>query len=205
MSYTPAVGFTPVFTPPINGDFAWVNQGGASVTAADNQVYLAIPGVAGTQMRIRKKAVPAAPYTVTMAWVPMLPGADTQYLGMCLRDSGTGKLVLYKLLSASVWDTKFHVIQASKWTNETTFSADYTIPTGPVYAPLWQVGPCMWFRIQDDNTNRMLQISNDGRHFFTLHSVGRTDFITPNEIGFFGNCDNATHNNGMTVLSWKQE
>lgn len=50
-------------TKPVDGDFAWINQGGATVSTTTGGILLQGAADAGTQLRIRKKAKPATPYT----------------------------------------------------------------------------------------------------------------------------------------------
>jgi len=60
----------------------------------------------------------------------------------------------------------------------------------------------MWFfRIEDDNTNRISSFSFDGQNFLVAHSVGRTDYITADEIGIAINTA-ATAVSNATFLSW---
>jgi len=63
--------------------------------------------------------------------------------------------------------------------------------------------PCLWFRITDDGTNRICHVSGDGQHFITIHSVGRTDFLTADEV-FFGVVGTTNFANRTLLLSWKQ-
>jgi hypothetical protein len=62
----------------------------------------------------------------------------------------------------------------------------------------------LWLRLEDDGTNRKAHYSIDGQVFRLLHSVGRTDYLTADEIGFCweGNHASATFNGRL--LSWKE-
>ena len=61
-----------------------------------------------------------------------------------------------------------------------------------------------WLRITDDGTDRKVYFSSDGLHYTQLHTVGRTDFLTADEICFFANSQNATYPIGITVVSWEE-
>lgn len=183
-------------TAPVDGDFAWINQGSASVSTTNGGIYLLAPALAGGNWKIRKKAVPAAPYTLTIGFLPVMVGVSSPAAGIVLRQSSDGKLVLlyFALTSATVSQ-----IKADKWSSPTVGVANY-ITTGIV-----TVAPMVWLRVNDDNTNRKFSFSSDGVNFIQVHSVGRTDYLTPDEIGFGVSSENATYAAGMTLLSWKQE
>jgi hypothetical protein len=44
----------------------------------------------------------------------------------------------------------------------------------------------------------------DGVLWTALHTVGRTDFITPNQVGFYVNAANATWGIGMFLVHWEE-
>ena len=63
----------------------------------------------------------------------------------------------------------------------------------------------MWFQIADDNTNRICSISQDGQNFDTFHSVGRTDFLTADQIGICLRSQTTTGTLARaTLISWKE-
>jgi hypothetical protein len=61
-----------------------------------------------------------------------------------------------------------------------------------------------FIRIADNGTNRLCSYSVDGQNWFQFHSVGRTDFLTATEVGFFANDASNTYECGITLLSWKE-
>ena len=187
------------FTVPVDGDFSWVNQGGASVDTTNGGIHLIAPAGAGENVRARVKAAPATPYTITAAFLQMRPEVDFAACGLLFRQSSDGKLVT----GALIWDSTLtgsgdSAIRAVKYTNPTTFSANYTntLPVSP--------GNLVFIRIADDGVNRITSYSADGQHWTTVHSVGRTDFLTADQVGFFCNANQATWPVAMTLLSWKQ-
>ena len=94
-------------------------------------------------------------------------------------------------------------IYSSKWTNDTTFSTDYQAITN-VY-PLRN--PMTWLRIADDGSNRICSWSADGFTWQVLHTIGRTDFLTANEVGFFvdaWNVASPTYDVAMHLIHWSQ-
>jgi len=198
MSWSP---WGPIFplTEPINADFAWVNQGGASVSVTNGGVYLLGPAAgAGYNLRIRKKAAPATPYTITAAFLMSQRRVQPVGWGIGFRQSADGKLAVLLL---QVSTTPAVSIYSFKFTNATTWSATYSTIGNLVnfHAPL------SFWRIADDGVNRIISWSGDGIHFHTLHSVARADFLTADEVGFFVDAQHATHDVGMQLLSWKEE
>jgi hypothetical protein len=196
------VPFGPIFpfTAPVDGDFAWVNQGGASISTANGGIFLNAPAGAGNNMRIRKKAAPATPYTITAAIVPQLYPEAFANCGLLFRNSGAGTISALAVSFSS--STRFGVhLQSLKLSSPTLFSAAYVdlIDWGHVYK-----GGVVFIRIADDGTNRICSWSFDGINFLQAHSVGRTDFLTADEVGFYVESNNANSSSGMLLLSWKQ-
>lgn len=184
------------FTAPIDGDFAWINQGGASVSTTKGGIYLAGPATAGaTNLRIRKKAAPATPYTITMGFIPQVYPGDFTGCGLLFRNAGAATIACVRVVHVAA-NAGFN-IHTSKFTNSTTFSADYN---GPLR---WPIGNILFLQISDDGVNRISRVSNDGQNWVQVHSVGRTDFLTADEVGFFVDTNGSFEAN-MTVLHWKQ-
>lgn len=187
------------FTEPINGDFAWVNQGGASVDASRGGIYLEGPA-STSNWRIRVKAIPAAPYTVDIAFIANALSLNYQLAGMVLRESGTGKLVTFTMEYCLSATGQFEICFSDihKYSNPTTSAGAYSEVQ---YQGGWGL---VFLRIVDDNTNRKFYLSKDGEHFQLMFSVGRTDFITPDQIGFAVNETTGTNPVGMNLRSWKE-
>jgi len=178
-------------TDPTLQTFAWVNQGSATV---DNNIaksiFLYAPAVSGTSYRIQKKSLPSAPYTITACVIPQIVGLAGMSCGILLRESSSGKFVAHQVTFNS--DLHFRV---TKFTSPTVGSTDYQDFIMYQYNPIW-------LRWQDDNTNRMAFYSVDGNHFQKIATNPRTDFITPDECGFFVNSGQASFDAGMLLLSW---
>lgn len=186
---------------PIDGDFAWINQGGATVSDTNGGVLLTGPATAGDSIRIRKKSAPSAPWTLTTYIMPLTgdQGASGSTYGIGFRQSSDGKLHLWMMdqnPSGSVYSIKF--------TNETTFSATYTSATYASLNVQAQNFPFRWLRIQDNNTDRKVYWSADGFVWVEFHSIGRTDFLTADEILFFVNSADASIATSIRLLSWLQ-
>lgn len=190
-----AHGPTWQLTEPVDGDFSWVNQGGATVSTANSGVFLNAPATSPDNLRMRVKAAPATPYTVTIAFMPLIFPANYGSAGFVWRESSSGKLAIFHIVYSSGY-----LVASSKFNSPTSFNTDYT--TLNIQAP--RFGPLLWFRITDNGTNRICAWSNDGYNYQTFHTIGRADFITANQVGFFANSVNASYPVGNFLLHWKE-
>lgn len=191
------------FTEPVDGDFAWINQGDATKSTANGGVILYNPaqGAGSHNWRIRKKTAPSTPYTIKTAmkvgWNPNIAGQV--YFALLWRDN-SGNLITHggyfnSSPSGSV-DTTVFVIY--KWTSPTAFSAAYLTSWGQVPTGL------IWLGIEDNGTDRKCLWSMDGYTWFTLHTVSRTDFLTPTEIGFALNTSASGSDGSLSLLHWAE-
>lgn len=204
----------PIFpmTPPVNGDFSWVNETSASVTATvsttNGAIHLASAmATSGLNNRIRIKSAPSVPYTITAAFLVSFDpygndaGSRVFEAGMVFRQSSDGKL--HSFIVGYTEATNQNYLGSRKWTDATNFSADYTNNPAQSICP----NGLLWMRISDDNSNRVVSLSADGVNFFPFHSVGRTDFLTADQVGFLVRNDatsGSLGSGGMTLLSWKE-
>ncbi len=185
------------FTPPVNGDFSWVNQGGASVVESRGGIYLAGPASASQSFRLREKAAPSTPYVVTAAFVPLNIGGSLNQAGIFFRENATGELVIFGVQSRTDNESGWR-LHVHKWTSPTAFSATYVSLNAP-----W-MGNVVFLRIADNGTDRICSWSVDGQNWLVIHTVGRTDFLTADRVGFYVDSFSATYSVGMTLLSWNQ-
>lgn len=181
-------------TRPVSGDFAWINQGSASVTSGAGAIVLYAPAVSGSNsLRIRKKTAPATPYTIEAGFDVNFGFSNFAEAGLCYRQSSDGKVV-----TAAIQYNTGLVTASAKWTNETTFSAAYTLTTPP-YGNTQTV----FIRISDDGANRIFSWSPNLKDWTTLHTVTRTDFLTADEVGFYANNSNNIPVY-LNLFHWKQ-
>lgn len=191
-------------TPLDDSVFSWVNQGTSSTTSAKGYVYLLGQLPNGTiQLRGRTKSAPSTPYTITMGLIPLLNSQSSFDLGLFFRASGAGTLATIGVNSnqGSASGESSISIVSRYWNSATSISATNA-------QSFIQLGSSMvWLRITDNGTNRISSYSVDGYNFITLFTVGRTSFLTADQIGFFvfGNATSTTFNfPAMTILSWVQ-
>ena len=194
--YRPVRG---VLTKPVDSQFSWVNQGSATIATTRGGLLLSAPSN-GTAygFRARVKSAPATPYTITACFLAALGSGGLCFAGLVFRQSSDGKLVAFE---SGVGNDGSSFVNVRKMTNPTTYSADYVQRNNAnrIGAP----GP-IWMRIADDGTNRNISFSHDGEDFGeAVHSVGRTDFLTADQVGFYVN-PYAVYAR-MTLLSWKEE
>jgi hypothetical protein len=175
--------FGPVYalTPPVSGNFSWVNQGDATLDTSNGAMTIVCPSSNGSaeSHRLRVLSIPSAPYTATFGLMMNFPNPSSQLVlcGPTLRLSGSGQFITFSFRTDS-GDLNFTL---DKYTNATTYSGSSYVASAQKLNFL--NGSITWLRIQDDNVNRIFSISKDGYHFQQVFSVGRTDFITPDQIG----------------------
>lgn len=186
-------GSLPLVTP-VNGDFAWVNQGSATVDTTYGGIHLHDPTVdSSLNYRIRKKAAPSAPYAIKMLLIPKVYPENFQQLCIGWRDSSDGKMVVLRFLYNVGWQMTFTTVNSP-----TSDSGNYTTLSNMALPPYIFLG------IEDDNTLMIPSYSFDGIHFEKVHFVSRTDFLaTPDEVLFAVN-SRSTQPCGMTVVSWEE-
>ena len=109
-------------------------------------------------------------------------------------------------LSQTFFDQSFSdssrtLVTVDKFSSATAFSANYT-------SIGWLAAAGVWLQITDDGTNRKCLASNDGINYAQIHSIGRTDYLTADEVGFYVNNNdqggNTNPNAIMVLLSWVQ-
>ena len=192
------VPWGPIFplTDPTTPSWVWVNQGGASVSTTQGGITLSCPTNASHALRVRKKSAPSRPYTIDAMFITnttqVNSASDQMAFGLGYRESSSGKLhTLHAYNTSSVF-----TLDSFKWTDANTFSASYNathrvMPGRPFFC-----------RIAEDNTNRTLSWSCDGQNWTQLHQIGRTDFLTADEVFFFGDTFSTIYALNVLLLSW---
>jgi hypothetical protein len=188
--------------PPTLTNWTWVNQG--TGTAADctvgNRAGIFMdsnnPVALGANYRILKRAAPATPYVVTGALFLGFGKWQFNGAGMGWRQSSDGKFVMFEATNGG---SNTGDIRVYKWNSPTSASAAYRSRNTVISA-----NSLMWFRIQDDGTDRKTYWSNDGANFVLFHTVGRTDFMTADEVIIGVNTESTTagENAVLTLVSW---
>lgn len=180
------------------GDWAWINQGSATVNELGGVLSLYAPATASNNVRIQKRSAPSPPYTIS-ATVGMgqWDGQYYNFGGIGWRQSSDGKLILFGI-------TLGRGFTVQKYSSATAYNSSYTLTlTG---TPTWGAwSNRMSLRIVDDNSSRKCLASPNGIDWFEIHSVGRTDYLTGDEVLFFAESNNATYPVITTLYSWEVE
>lgn len=182
-------------TDPTAQSWSWVNQGSATITTAAGALLLTTPIASGNQIRGRDKAAPATPYTIEALFgIPLMWGDSGSGFGLFWRNAAAGTLVVF----GSQYNSPSPYMLTSKWNSPSSANANYQVPTLPQ-----GLSGLAWLRIADDGTNRTCAFSYNGVAFTQLHSVGRTDFLTADRVGWFIR-DSIGATLGLTLLHWKE-
>ena len=184
----------PLTEPPSAG-WSWVNQGTASVSSTAGGIEIYAPGVGAdlANHKCRVRTAPAPPYTITALLMFDGTYADYAAYGLTFRESGTGGLhALHTFLDKGV--TTY--LSSMKFASPIAYTAAYVH-----YWPPLDTGVVpLFLRIEDDNTNRICSISMDGQRFYAIHTIGRTDFLTADEVGFY--CVPSPGPSSVRLMSW---
>jgi len=193
-------------TAPVNGDFAWLNQGGATITETTVPAGLSLmcPATVGVAMRCRIQAVPTAPYEIKIGFIPnfgIIDGTYNPLFGLFLSDGTdavTSKVVRFGQYLSSA--NGYVRTQLYKFSNVNTADVSYFDKVS------YDAVGLAWLRIIDDNTDRIVGVSQTGGDddWIDVHSVGRTDYITPTHCGFFGEAGNVTYDVKFQIISYFQ-
>jgi len=181
------------FTPPIDGDFTWTNQGSATITNQGNSLLLTQPAGTPNSLAIRKKATLTPPYTVDVAFIYPTLAVNFFNAGMIWRESGSGKIVSIGVGNDATIGT--NIVQAN-WNSPTSFNA-------AVAQNSFTTNGIFFLRAEDDGANRIFSFSGDGENWIVYVTVARTSFITPDQIGFFADV-HSTYTSLFNLLSWKE-
>ena len=179
-------------TLPNSGSFSWVNQGSASVTTTNGADVLTTP--TGTN-QIRGRSVAASnPMFVKARLAPKTQVGGNSIIGLFVSD-GT-KFVTFD----SITTFGGNHMRTAKWSSSSAFSATYTNYSTLPYG----ITP-KWIGIQDDGTNLLFWLSDNGVDWTRIESRARLDYLVTSItlVGWFMN--NESGSNGSAVLySWEK-
>lgn len=191
----------PLTEPPTSG-WSWVNQDTATITSTRGGLLMqgGTP-TAGTSLNCYVRSAPSPPYTVDalILWGhDSMPKAQYGETGMVWRDSGAGLLTVWRRYqwSASV----VAACEAAKFNSPVSYNS--SISGTQCWVPLDGYYDYIFYRLEDDNTNRYWYYSMDGVHYVSQGAVARTSFHTPDQIGFY--TWSHTLNVNAWLLHWKE-
>lgn len=198
--------------PPLTG-WTWTNQLTSTVTtSADGKAFTLVKppnGANAINFSLYTRPLPAS-RRVSAAFRALVGvSANSGQIpsgGMCLLESGTGKFVVVSLLvdgtgviGPGIW--------ARKYTNVTTFSADYLTSFMPHWQDLTRI------RMYNGSAGVELRTAEwglDGEIWLPQNLINTTwnDFCVPDRIGFaldgYGVAGNTTLGAMIKVLSWDE-
>lgn len=184
---------------PPTGGWSWVNQGGATISSANDRETLVAPAQGNSSnVRLRVRTAPSAPYVLTARLLPLV--FTKNYLGasLVIRESGTGEFIQFKFVYASTQPE----LAVEQWTSPTSFSSS-------VRSVLIDK-PIEWLQIEDNNTNHIFRVSRSGfsGDWIEVYSQSRTAWMaTPDQIGFAADAQNVSTPNFdaiLSILSWEE-
>ena len=191
------------WTAPLDSQFSWVNQGSATVTVRSDptRIYLSTPASNNSSLRIRKKAAPAAPYTVNVWFYPVvnIASSGNPGVGILFRNSSNqravGLMVYYYGGSANLFE-----LGVLRYNNPTSWNAT-------MYSerlPLGVSGVCVGLS-RDGSNNLRFTYSLDGEDFVNYYTETVAAWCgTVDEIGFFVDAPDNTNPAGLLLTSWKE-
>ena len=188
--------------PPSTGSWTPVNMGHHGVRLRDLRIVG--PGVflRATQQSsdwgdiVRMQYIGYSSNSTLIARVePFVTGQNIQSVGMGFYSSSSGKFA-----SVRFTDNGDGGLQVDKWSSTSSYSAAYL-----AFSTSQQI-KWTWVRLKDDGTNRITSVSADGNNWIVLHTVGRTDFMTPNAFCIWADANNhngsTPYDSGILVASW---
>lgn len=185
-------------TEPPSASWTTTTLGSSTIAADKGGRLLTMVSAAGDNWRAEYRTLsPTSNYSLTAYLEHGSVYADSSYAGIFLRLNSSGAFIVFGP-DMVVTSSGAPRLRAMKWTNATTFSADYGTPRFG-YQLSGGVIP-KWFRIRDNATNRFFEYSQNGIDWvlFTTTSILRTDFITPDQVGWGGS--NSSGSNGFVRL-----
>ena len=203
---------------PPSGTFGWTNQVSASVTAQTNGSWsFAYPGNGGAtnEVNVYDAATPSVPFTQVYRFIAQLNNVTAgNTVGVALRESGTGKLLLFGPWAASADCVLSNTTVAQL---PCMLATTYTAAAGGTAAIVGTVGDalqggaglspiCLKITVASGASGAItMSFSTDnGFTFTTLYNVAKTTPFTtaPDHIGIYGNSTNlpVADNNRLTLL-----
>ena len=170
--------------PPGSGSLTAVSVGSETTLVADGdgQLFTQMGTNSGTEMQAAYvTALPGGNYTfiVGMQLMSLMP-PNYAWIGLVLTN-GTSNPATITYKSWAMWSGNVTQVDIAKYSAMGTYNSSYAGQTLPAYHPFMQ--SVLFFKIHDNGTSRIFSVSVNCRSWTQIHSVGRTDYITPTHIG----------------------
>lgn len=184
-------------------DLTWVNQDSSTVDDLSNgNISMVTPGNAGLHLLV--KSAPSPPWVFTASVIAGNHTLDTNWCGICCRESSTGKIIIAFVRGSN--DSGYEGVDQI---GVTYWSDPDTVVSNPGNATAFNtVGrSAQWIRISDNNTNLVCEFSNDGITWTQFYSASRTAIMSgaPDQIGIFVGCEaSAAYKTSLIVTHWSE-
>lgn len=186
--WRPLIAGTPGAQPPTIASASWTTFGTA---ATFTDATGTIKGVnAGTPGAIAGITVPKAATNTTILHMRFLANGDVAVdnlvAGIAVRDSGGGLVSTWELELEQFGGiggvAPIFSLEVDHWTTLTAATTVYDKPSG-----VGHLEGGLWLKFQDDNTNHLFSVSNNGQDFMQLFSEARATFLPSggNQVGVF--------------------
>lgn len=171
-----------VFTPPVFGDFSWVDQGSATATQTSDGFFISIP-TGGNSDLSRKfcHPLPASPWTVIMAYIPFAGSNNNGSLtGIGLNQTGAStEINEFDPQNGGQYDRVSRCAAAQARAACTNIAIDSFFHNSPV----------KWVRVTDNGVQRVWEQGPDGKNWKGINRNGLitgADYaaVTPNSACF---------------------
>jgi hypothetical protein len=156
--------------------------GGTTFAADKGGRLLTCVSAAGNNLRGEYRTLsPTSSYTATAVIdLAAITNASTPSLGgIALRNATSGSIITFFWGYDANVNSAGYSLMLWAWSNVTTLTASYK-------QSLLNVAPRA-LRFRDDGTNRFAEYTHNGIDWIPYFNVGRTDFITPDQIGWGAN------------------
>jgi hypothetical protein len=191
------VNLAPFVAPPTDG-WTWLNQGTGIRTDEEDGILLEAPILNNTNVRGLMRTLPEPPYIATMAFCPIATFANSPSMGFILRDSVGGRLQSHAWTIATGLAT-YPLLLVGNYNSPTSYNANHL-----VWSPSVR-GRIVWLQIEDDGVNRITRWSPDGLHWIAITSQSRTNWLTPDQIGFYAESVSAAWAAAAKLVHWVVE
>jgi len=157
----------------------WTQINSPSLALTQGSVVFTQTGIGSDNYILIVENIPSGNYRCACKVDFAGPGGNYVAYGILVRDSSSGKFTIWGITYNSAWS-----LACNHYTSPTSFSSSLYGPTALSSITALVGGmPPSYLAIRDDGTNRYYEVSYDGIIWTAIAQEGRTNFITPNQIG----------------------
>jgi hypothetical protein len=194
--------------PPAVNTFTAVNVGAETTLVADGDGLLFTQSGTGSSSSMQAAyvvATPTPPYSLIVGLEVMnIQPVDMSCIGLCLTN-GTSNPATITYRCWEIHGSNHCYFEVVKYSSINVGVAAYSGFPAPLFPPLNKL--VAFFKLEDDSTNRKISVSPNCRNWMLVHSVGRTDYLTPTHIGLIAGQDvtsvaTTTVRSQMKIFHW---